>query len=101
MRSSRNCYRSRLVTEPHYDALILGGGPSGATAAMLLARAGWSVGVLEQACFPRRKVCGEFLSATNAPLLQELGIADEFSAAAGPEVRDVGLFAGRTILSAR
>lgn len=89
------------MAEPHYDALILGGGPSGATAALLLARAGWSVGVLEQACFPRRKVCGEFLSATNTPLLQELGIADEFSAAAGPEVRDVGLFAGRTILSAR
>lgn len=85
---------------PHYDALVIGGGPAGAATALLLARAGWSVGVIEQAVFPRRKVCGEFLSASSLPLLRELGIAAAFDAEAGPEVREVGLFAGHARLTA-
>ena len=52
-----------------FDAIVLGGGPGGATAGLLLARAGWSVAVIEKALFPRRKVCGEYISATNLPLL--------------------------------
>jgi flavin-dependent dehydrogenase len=84
----------------HFDALVVGGGPAGATTALLLAEAGWSVGLLERKSFPRRKVCGEYLSATNLPLLGRLGIAGEFLARAGPPVRRVGLFFGATILDA-
>jgi flavin-dependent dehydrogenase len=82
-----------------HDALVIGGGPAGATTALLLARAGWSVAVVEKAAFPRRKVCGEFISATTLPLLRELGLADAFSAAAGPEIRRVALFAGDSIVT--
>jgi menaquinone-9 beta-reductase len=82
------------------DALIIGGGPGGATTALLLARAGWSVTVLERKTFPRRKVCGEYLSATNLPLLKELGTADAFTVQAGPPVTTVGLFARQRCLTA-
>jgi flavin-dependent dehydrogenase len=57
----------------NYDALVIGGGPAGATTALLLARAGWSVALVERKAFPRRKVCGEFISATSEPLLRDLG----------------------------
>ena len=83
-----------------YDALIIGGGPAGATLALLLARGGWSVAVMEKKGFPRRKVCGEFISATSLPLLRELGVGEAFLECAGPEVRRVGLFARDTVLAA-
>lgn len=81
-----------------FDVLIIGGGPAGATTALLLAQAGWSVGIVEKKNFPRRKVCGEFISATSLPLLVKLGVADFYLAHAGPEVRRVGLFANETML---
>jgi len=87
------------MAEP-YDALVIGGGPAGATAALRLARAGWNVAVVERAKFPRRKVCGEYLSPANLALFGELGIAEDFLERAGPPVRRVGLFARETILTA-
>lgn len=75
------------------DALVIGGGPAGATTALLLARNGWRVALVEKTRFPRRKVCGEFLSASNQPILQELGLADSIAGLAGPEVRQLGLMA--------
>ena len=83
-----------------YDALVIGGGPAGATAAILLAQAGWRVAVVEKKPFPRRKVCGEFVSATSWPLLGALGVAESLLAQAGPAIRRVGLYAGATTLAA-
>src|SRR5580704_6165585 len=82
--------RGQALTHSTFDALVIGGGPGGATAALLLAKAGWSVGLVEKVSFPRRKVCGEFLSATNLPLLRHLGLAESFLELAGPDVRQVG-----------
>ncbi len=89
----------RAVGE-RFDAVVIGGGPGGATAALLLARAGWSVALVERKAFPRPKVCGEYLSATNLPLLERLGLADKFLQRAGPPIRRVGLFAGEWVVSA-
>ena len=83
-----------------FDALIVGAGPAGSTAAILLARAGWKVAIVEKAGFPRRKVCGEYISGAAWPLLAELGVAARVAALAGPEVRRVGLFAGDVALAA-
>ncbi|MFL5259917.1 MAG: NAD(P)/FAD-dependent oxidoreductase, partial [Hyphomicrobiales bacterium] len=85
---------------PDFDAIVIGGGPAGATAGLLLAKAGWRVAVAEKREFPRRKVCGEFISAGTLSLLDELGIGDGVSRLAGPEIRRVALYAGDTVVSA-
>lgn len=81
------------------DALVVGAGPAGATAARLLAQAGWSVVLAEKTEFPRRKVCGEFISATTFPILDACGIGSDFRRLAGPPVRRVALYAGETMLA--
>ncbi len=76
------------------DAIVIGAGPAGGTAAIRLAAAGWSVGIVEKREFPRRKVCGECIAASNLPLLDALGIGEEFEALAGPPLQQVGLLVG-------
>lgn len=58
---------------PH--TLIAGGGPAGAVAALVLARRGISVTVLESRAAPERKV-GECLPPSLSPLLHHLGLID-------------------------
>jgi 2-polyprenyl-6-methoxyphenol hydroxylase-like FAD-dependent oxidoreductase len=58
----------------HADALIAGAGPAGAHLALRLARAGFSVLLLDQKRFPREKPCGEFLSPECLPMLEDLGL---------------------------
>jgi menaquinone-9 beta-reductase len=86
-----------------FDAVIIGAGPAGATAAILLARAGWSVALVEKQTFPRRKVCGECIAASNLPLLDALGIWSDgtrLDANAGAPLRQVALMQGaRTIVA--
>jgi len=77
-----------------FDALIIGAGPAGSSAAILLATAGWSVALIEKQAFPRRKVCGECIAASNLPLLDALGIGSEFAKQAGPELKRVALMRG-------
>lgn len=83
-----------------FDAVVMGGGPAGASTAIALATRGWRVAMVEKATFPRRKVCGEFLSATSIPVLDRLGIGAEWRAAAGPEVRRLALFSDRHVVEA-
>jgi 2-polyprenyl-6-methoxyphenol hydroxylase-like FAD-dependent oxidoreductase len=74
-----------------FDAVIAGGGPAGSATAILLARAGLSVALVEKLVFPRRKVCGECIAASNLPLLDALGVGAAVNANAGPELRRVAL----------
>jgi len=83
-----------------YDAAVIGAGPAGSAAARLLAQAGWRVALIEKAVFPRRKVCGEFISATTMPVLKACGIAAPFIAASGPPVTRIGAWAGAAMLAA-
>ncbi len=54
------------------DVVVVGAGPAGSAAAILLARAGFAVTLYERAIFPRRKVCGGCLSGDAVELLGEL-----------------------------
>jgi flavin-dependent dehydrogenase len=54
--------------------VIIGGGPAGATAAILLARAGRAVTLIERNAVPTDKVCGDFLSAEAIAAIAGLGV---------------------------
>lgn len=56
------------------DAIVIGGGVAGSTAAYHLARTARSVLLLEKEREPHHKVCGEFISPEAVPLLHEMGI---------------------------
>jgi flavin-dependent dehydrogenase len=77
-----------------HDAIIIGAGPAGSSTAIALAQHGWSVAMVEKVAFPRRKVCGEFMSGTSLALLDRLGVGETWRAEAGPEIRRVGFFSG-------
>jgi menaquinone-9 beta-reductase len=57
--------------------IVVGGGPSGAALATLLARAGRDVTLLERDSGPADKVCGEFLSGEACDYLDALGVDPE------------------------
>ncbi len=61
-----------------YDAVVIGGGPSGATAALVLARSGKRVVIVEKSAFPRFHV-GESFLPFGFDLIQELGLGDRLA----------------------
>jgi flavin-dependent dehydrogenase len=85
------------------DLAIIGGGPSGSSAAITAARFGARVLLLEAGSFPRHKVCGEFVSAEALDLLtalvQGLSQAEEILGNA-PAIRYTRLLLGKRILEA-
>lgn len=83
-----------------FDAVVVGAGPAGSAVAIQLARAGWSVALIERQRFPRRKVCGECIAASNLPMLEMLGIAEAFDALAGADLRQVMLLRGDKAVTA-
>ncbi len=82
------------------DALVIGAGPAGTAAAIGLRHAGWRVCIVEQHAFPRRKVCGESLSAAAVELLDTLGVGAACRAAAGPELARVGWMSRDALINA-
>jgi len=57
------------------DVIVVGGGPAGAAAAVFLRQQGHDVLLLDEARFPRDKVCGEGVSPEAWRLLAGLGAA--------------------------
>lgn len=61
------------------DVLVIGAGPSGASAAYWLAKAGISVTVVEKKVFPREKTCGDGLTPRSVYQLEAMGLAEFLS----------------------
>jgi menaquinone-9 beta-reductase len=57
------------------DVLVSGAGPAGTLAAIVLARAGVRVRVLDRARFPRDKLCGDTVNPGAMAILRRLGLA--------------------------
>jgi flavin-dependent dehydrogenase len=55
------------------DVIVVGAGPAGAATAIVLARAGVDVLVLDRSRFPRTKPCGDCISPGAEPVLRRLG----------------------------
>jgi menaquinone-9 beta-reductase len=66
------------------EVVVVGGGPAGSACALVLARAGIGVTVVERSVFPRRKACGEYLNAGAVAALDTLGLGDSVRAKANP-----------------
>ncbi|HEX2271099.1 MAG TPA: FAD-dependent monooxygenase [Pyrinomonadaceae bacterium] len=75
----------------NYDAIVAGGGPAGASAAIHLARGGVRVLLIEQKKFPRAKLCGEFISPECWDHFEKLGVAGAMKSA-GPALLEETIF---------
>jgi flavin-dependent dehydrogenase len=72
------------VDQKIYDAIIIGGGPGGSSAATFLAQAGKSVLVLEKEHFPRFHI-GESLLPYNHRIFREMGVLPKLEAVGFPK----------------
>src|SRR5207247_957063 len=57
------------------DVLIFGAGPAGTVAAIVLARAGARVRLIDRATFPRDKLCGDTINPGTLMALRDLRLA--------------------------
>ena len=82
-----------------FDAVVVGAGPAGSIAALVLARAGARVALLDRSSFPRDKACGDLIGPRGVQLLQDLGLrVPDFGR--GSDMLVVGPSGGRARLPA-
>ena len=84
-----------------HDAIIIGAGPGGCSAAISLAERGARVLLLEEKRMPRDKLCGEFVAGECLPSLERLGVLSDLMMSGAHRINRVKLVApgGRTVES--
>ena len=77
-----------LLKHDRPEVLVIGAGPAGTTTAMLLARRGHEVVLLDKARFPRAKACAEYVDPAAAEILGRIGVYERaLGAGAAPVAR--------------
>ena len=67
-----------------FDVVVCGAGPAGSVAAIVLARGGARVLLIDRARFPRDKLCGDTLNPGTLRHLSRLNLSDAFAAHSSP-----------------
>src|SRR2546423_14777092 len=62
------------VASPSVDDVVVGAGPADSPAAMVLARGGARVALVDKAAFPRDKACGDLIGPRGVAVLDDLGL---------------------------
>jgi len=88
------------VASPTVDVVVVGGGPAGSTAALVLARGGARVALVDKTTFPRDKACGDLVGPRGLAVLESLGLAPPACRKVG-EMVVVGPTGRRVLLPAR
>ena len=88
------------MSEKLYDVIVVGAGPGGSAAAIILAGMGWEVLLLDKAVFPRDKVCGDFISPRSLRVLYALGCWPALQEASPNRVESASLYLNGELLTA-
>lgn len=76
-----------------YDAIVIGGGLAGCSAAIQMAEQGYRVLLLEKGTYPKHKLCGEFLSPEVQASFERLGVLQAVQAAGAHSIERTHLTA--------
>jgi flavin-dependent dehydrogenase len=86
--------RSRKASEQPYDAIVVGARCAGASTAMLLARKGYKVLLVDQASFPSDIPHGHFIHRHGPPRLHRWGLLESIVSTGCPPVTSLTLDVG-------
>jgi geranylgeranyl reductase family protein len=75
-----------MTARRDYDVIVVGAGPGGFATALVAARSGLRVLVLDRKRFPRDKVCGDAITTLGMTMLAQLGALEAVRAVADEQV---------------
>ena len=76
-----------------YDAVVIGAGPAGSSAAHQLAKAGWRVALVEKEVLGRSRVCGGFMGPEALFFFKQMGLEEALAGIGAEPVEELLLSA--------